>query len=82
MVFKKDYSQRLQNIQSPLNVNSQSYSTYIHLLRHSGWGYGGVSQNMTHYDREGVGVWSIMMYANDTGGGLKGLDIMVKIRDT
>ena len=28
----------------------------VHLLRHTGWGYRGVSQNMTHFDdREGGG---------------------------
>ena len=43
-------------------------------------GVGGVSQTMTHYDREGVGVRPIMMYDNDREGGLKDLDIMLKFK--
>ena len=39
-------------------------------------GVGGVSESMTHYDREGV--QTIMIHDNDRGGGLKGMNIMAK----
>ena len=38
-------------------------------------GVGGISKSITFYDREGVGVWPIMMYDNDRGC-LKDLNII------
>ena len=43
-------------------------------------GGGGVSQSMTHYDREGVGVRPIMMYDNEREGGSKRSSYYVKLK--
>ena len=45
------------------------------------WGVRGVSQSMTHYDREEDGVWTIIMYDNDRDReDLKDLNIMAKFK--